>query len=670
MKQILRSICLVLAVLMLAGPVLSMEAHAAGYTISGLITTSGSASDTIKVELLQNGTVISEISAAAKKAMYRFDDVEPGTYTLRVSKVGHETYTGTVTVSNADVTQDVTLVSTSAGTYTVSGTITSGGSNIAAIVVELYKGSTLVTSVTVTGNSTTYSLNGIAPGEYSLKVTKLDHITHQSTITITNANVVKNVALGQKEFTVSGYITSSGSTTDPVTVKLLSGSTLIESATLTGNYAGYTFNGIVPGYYTLEVTKAGHKVSSTTISVSNANVTANVTLNPLSSATYTISGTITSYGDATAPIYLELYNGTTLLKSLTLSGNSVQYSLTGIPSGTYHLVVKKTGHNDYRSEVVVNGANTSKNVPMFKIMGSATVTVSGKLSGVNGTTNVKIQLFEKGKAVPAYETTRSGNGNFSITGVVPGTYTIKATATGHADYSATVAVNGDITHNITMNGQHTCTEDRWLSDGTYHWKACVDCGKEVSTSRGTHMGGEATCFSKARCGVCDAFYGEFAAHDWSKTWDHSTAAGHSHSCVNTGCDAFSSSEPHTPNIPAATETEDQICSLCGYVIAKDGDTTDPVDPTVPDAPTDPADPTVPDVPTDPADPTAPVVPTDPADPTEPGKPANPTQPIQKDDSVNQSKTEFPGWGYVIIAVVAAGAVVAVVLLVMKKKRRT
>ena len=652
MKQFFRSICLVLALLMLAGPVLSLDACAAGYTISGLITTSGSASDTIKVELLQGSSVITEVSAAAKKVTYRFENVAPGTYTLRVSKPGHETYTGTVTVSNADVTRDVTLVSAVAGTYTVSGAIASGGSNSAAITVALYKGSSLVKSVTVTGNSANYSLTGIAPGEYTLKVSKQDHITHQSTITVTGANVVKNVVLGQSQFTLSGHVTSSGSTKDPITVKLLSGKTLIESVTLTGNYAGYTFKGVVPGNYTLEVTKAGHNVSSTSVSVSNANVTKNITLSPISSAVYTISGTITSFGDAAAPIYLELYNGTTLLKSLTLSGNSVKYSLTGIPSGTYHLVVRKTGHNDYRSEVVVNGADTAKNVPMFKIIGGTTVTVSGKLSGMSGTGTVWIYLYVKGKDLPAYDTMRSGNGNYTISGVEPGTYILKAAAPGYDDYSATVIINGDTTHNITMKEQHTCTQDRWFSDGTHHWKACVDCGKEVPTSRGTHMGGEATCVSKAQCGVCDAFYGEFAAHNWSGNWDHSTAAGHSHACLVPGCEALSDPDAHTPNIPAATKTEDQVCTACGYVIAKAGGSNDPADPE------DPSDPVVPE---DPSDPDKPVVP---SDPTEPAAP-EPTVP-SADDIVQPKGTSW--WIILLIAAGAAGVAVVVTVLVMRKKK--
>lgn len=71
---------------------------------------------------------------------------------------------------------------------------------------------------------------------------------------------------------------------------------------------------------------------------------------------------------------------------------------------------------------------------------------------------------------------------------------------------------------------------------------------------------------------------------------------------------------------------------------------------------------------DPAQPTDPTQPSEPAGPTQPSEPAEPTQPAQKDDPADQPKTEFPGWGYVIIAVVALGIVAAVVLLAIKKKK--
>lgn len=75
-----------------------------------------------------------------------------------------------------------------------------------------------------------------------------------------------------------------------------------------------------------------------------------------------------------------------------------------------------------------------------------------------------------------------------------------------------------------------------------------------------------------------------------------------------------------------------------------------------------------DIPDDPSDPTEPTQPSKPADPTQPSEPAEPTQPAQKDDPADQPEAEFPGWGYVIIAVVAVGIVAAVVLFAIKKKK--
>ena len=83
-----------------------------------------------------------------------------------------------------------------------------------------------------------------------------------------------------------------------------------------------------------------------------------------------------------------------------------------------------------------------------------------------------------------------------------------------------------------------------------------------------------------------------------------------------------------------------------------------------DIPDDPGDPS------DPSNPTEPTHPSAPADPTQPSEPVEPTQPAQKDDPTDQPKTEFPGWGYVIIAVVPIGIVAAVVLFVIKRKKNT
>lgn len=78
-------------------------------------------------------------------------------------------------------------------------------------------------------------------------------------------------------------------------------------------------------------------------------------------------------------------------------------------------------------------------------------TVSGQLSGMDGTTGVWIYLYPQGTPEPAYEVLTDGNGSYLIEDVLPGDYTIVATTYGYEDYTASVTVSGDTVHNITMS---------------------------------------------------------------------------------------------------------------------------------------------------------------------------------------------------------------------------
>ena len=138
-----------------------------------------------------------------------------------------------------------------------------------------------------------------------------------------------------------------------------------------------------------------------------------------------------------------------------------------------------------------------------------------------------------------------------------------------------------------------------------------------------------------------------AAHKFGTEWDYKGEDGHAHVC---SCGTKDEILAHTPNVTAPTETEDQVCTTCGYVIASK---TGPVDPPV----TDPATPpTTGDATTEPSQ--------GGADNKEDTKPD--TTPSEKDDE--QKQEGMPWWGILLIAVAAAGIGVAVTILVLKKKK--
>jgi hypothetical protein len=75
---------------------------------------------------------------------------------------------------------------------TVSGTITSYG-GISPITVELWQNNVKVHTVTTTNGS--YKMEKVVPGSYTVTVTKANHVTRKTTLTVTGKDVTLNLKL-------------------------------------------------------------------------------------------------------------------------------------------------------------------------------------------------------------------------------------------------------------------------------------------------------------------------------------------------------------------------------------------------------------------------------------------------------------------------------------------
>ncbi len=97
-------------------------------------------------------------------------------------------------------------------------------------------------------------------------------------------------------------------------------------------------------------------------------------------------------------------------------------------------------------------------------------------------------------------------------------------------------------------------------------KTCTVCQATEGAALG-HTGGEATCQSQALCSRCNLPYGELGEHDYDLTaWGYKGVDGHAHVCKTEGCDAHDTVIAHISG-GAATETADEICTECSYIIA-------------------------------------------------------------------------------------------------------
>ncbi len=77
--------------------------------ISGAVTAYGDDSKGVTIELLDGETVVDAKTVTGNSGTYAFENVEAGTYTLRVSKSKHAVREYEITVADADVTQDAAI---------------------------------------------------------------------------------------------------------------------------------------------------------------------------------------------------------------------------------------------------------------------------------------------------------------------------------------------------------------------------------------------------------------------------------------------------------------------------------------------------------------------------------------------------------------------------------
>ena len=87
--------------------------------------------------------------------------------------------------------------------------------------------------------------------------------------------------------------------------------------------------------------------------------------------------------------------------------------------------------------------------------------------------------------------------------------------------------------------------DHYFADATHHWEECDLCGEKKNVEE--HIGGEATCVSKAVCDVCNKTYGDLKPHNVDATKFESNEAGHWNVCSNGDCEEKSSMVGHNFN---------------------------------------------------------------------------------------------------------------------------
>ena len=257
----------------------------------------------------------------------------------------------------------------------------------------------------------------VLPGTYNLTVTKEGYFTNTTSVTVNSGDI------HTANFTIIKYGTITGTVYDETTGEPVEGANVTANpTTITGPEGTYSLN-VVPGTYTVTVTKEGYVTNTTEVTVGPGETR---TIDFIISELATITGVVTDV------ITEDPVEGATVTANpSTTTGSDGRYLLS-VPPGTYTLTISKQGYvTIVITPVTVDPGDTY----------TADVTVStGIITGV--VTDEETEDPIEGATITADGATdTTGPDGIYMLNVEPGTYTLTVTSKGYKKKTSSVTVD-------------------------------------------------------------------------------------------------------------------------------------------------------------------------------------------------------------------------------------
>ena len=264
--------------------------------------------------------------------------------------------------------------------------------------------------------------------------------------------------------------TISGTVTDASTGNPISGASVSTNpATLlvtTDAQGRFSISDVTPASYTVSASASGYLTGNASVTVTGGQTaTANLALQP-APTTGTISGTVTD-ASTSKPIAGASVSTQPAMTTATSDAQG-NYAISDVDEGSYTVTASASGYMDNSTNVTVTaGQTTTCNLelepePTTGTI-SGTVTEEGTGTPIAGA-SVSTQ--------PATTTaTSDAQGNYTISDVDEGLYTVTASASGHIDDST----------NVTVTAGQTSTANLALqTDYSGSWSGTTTQGKSIS----------------------------------------------------------------------------------------------------------------------------------------------------------------------------------------------
>ena len=354
-----------------------------------------------------------------------------------------------------DVNTDITVVSTTRPTYTISGTITKAGRGLAGVRVTRTGGGVATASAITDGNGQ-YTLPPAIDGTYTVTPSLTGHsftpLSRRVTLNGGDLGSINFTAVAG--FSISGKVTTTtGAPIANVTVKRTGTTTAPAPVTVTTDENGlYSFAGLPSANYTItpvlanaQFTPLSQTVTLRTTSIENVN---------FSGVTgFSIKGRVTTVNGTPINNVRITRGGGTVAATTNVNG---EYILSAVPNGTFFVVPSRPGFTF--TPVSRNVTVRNADVLNINFVASQGVRITGRVTAANNAPLGGIRVEGTNASGLAIAVTDAA-GFFTFNDVESGAFTVRPVGKNYAFTPAFQNLN-------VQFAPITTTTFRALSDAT------------------------------------------------------------------------------------------------------------------------------------------------------------------------------------------------------------
>ncbi len=233
--------------------------------------------------------------------------------------------------------------------------------------IKYLNGTTVLATLTLTAGSATYTTSKLPPGANSITAVYVGDSNNSGSTsapvnqvvldaTTTTLSSSPNPSAYRQTVVFTAKVTSSiGTPPDGETVTFKQGATVLETGTLSGGTAAFSISTLGVGPKAITAVYAGDsnfasssKTMSQVVSKATTTTTLVSSLNPSNSGqSVTFTASVAPQFSGTPTGYVTFYDGTTVLKTVYMSGGATKFTTSTLATGTHTITATYNGNPNF-----------------------------------------------------------------------------------------------------------------------------------------------------------------------------------------------------------------------------------------------------------------------------------------------------------------------------------